>query len=56
MGAPKWPPNPQRSEHPGAAVALLDGPVASYTPARAGAAAADSRPLGVMAQAAPPSW
>src|SRR5919198_6039852 len=24
MGAPKWPPNPQRSERPGEAVALLD--------------------------------
>ena len=24
MGAPKWPPYPQRSERPGEAVALLD--------------------------------
>ena len=27
MGAPKWPPNPQRSERPGQAVALLGIPV-----------------------------
>src|SRR6266550_1145242 len=26
MGAPTWPPYPQRSERPGAAVALLDPP------------------------------
>src|SRR2546425_6724096 len=31
MGAPIWPPSPQRSERPGGAVALLGTPTGSYT-------------------------